>query len=384
MEDYKKLIDVAKQETGLSEFGGSSFREGLEILVSSLNREARLNALGDRALRERIIGHLKQRLQVESWYERHPEIADVEILAPLFGLSLPRTGSTALAFLLACDPNVRFLSSREASAPCPPPCMMTDRASHRTEAGEVDREAGKGSHTPSAPDGPMECLDILSLDFKSQIFQAFALIPAYSDWLIDADLAPAYFYERRVLKLLQWRETPRPWRLKSPMHLLYLPDLDKIFPDARFVMTHRDPVAVILSVATVYADIAGHFTDELDLHYLGRLNVRTWGEGIRRAVAYRDRGNQHRFYDISFQDMQRDPVGQVRGLYDWLGEAVTPAFEANMAAWWKKNEAAREAAAKPDPARFGIDLDELTSLFSDYRARMKEWTQSRAASPILG
>ena len=111
----------------------------------------------------------------------------------------------------------------------------------------------------------MECLDLMALDFKSQMFQAFAQIPSYSEWLLErADFTSTYRYERRVLKLLQWGEPTRPWRLKSPAHVLSLDYLDRVFPDARFVMTHRDPTDVMLSVADVYADIVGGFSDEID------------------------------------------------------------------------------------------------------------------------
>jgi hypothetical protein len=374
MEDYKQLITVAEAETGLSDFGGDSFREGLEILIGSLNREARLNALGDRALRERIVGHLKQRLQVEAWYARHPEIAEVELLPPLFGVSLPRTGSTALSFLLSSDPNIRYLRAWESAAPCPPPSTVKGPDPRRGAASEADRAAGKTSHTPTGIDGPMECLDLMALDFKSQMFPAFAMAPTYADWLMNANLETTYLYHRRVLKLLQWGEPVRPWRLKAPAHLLFLPDLDKAYPDARFVMTHRDPTEVILSIATVYSDIAANFTDELDPHFMGALNVKLWSEGIRRAIAFRDAGADGRFYDIHFRAMHKDPVGQVRGLYAWLGEPVSPEFAANMEAWWDQNTASREAAAKPDPRKFGLDLDEVSKLFADYRRRMEQWT----------
>ena len=89
----------------------------------------------------------------------------------------------------------------------------------------------------------------MALDFKAHYFQAFAYVPSYSDWLLDADLTSTYRYERRALKLLQWGSPTRPWRLKCPSHLLWLDHLDEVFPDARFVMTHRDPTEVMVSVA---------------------------------------------------------------------------------------------------------------------------------------
>src|SRR5262249_35602723 len=101
---HDDLMADAVAETGLDDFGDDSFREGLEILVRALGHEARLNAAGEAFLYPRIVGHLAQRLQVEDWYRRHPEIDDVVIGMPLFGVSLPRTGSTALSCLLAQDP----------------------------------------------------------------------------------------------------------------------------------------------------------------------------------------------------------------------------------------------------------------------------------------
>jgi len=379
MEDYKALIAVAQAETGLGDFGGDTFREGLEILVGALNREAKLNAVGESVLRERIVGHLKQRLQVEDWYARHPEIDEVEIPSPLFGVSLPRTGSTALSFLLASDPGIRYLRAWESNAPCPPPSTVSGPDPRRGASTGMDQAAGK-SHTPTGVDGPMECLDLMALDFRSNMFPALAMVPTYADWLLAADMESTYRYHRRVVKLLQWGETPRPWRLKCPAHLLSLPDLDKAYPDARFVMTHRDPTEVILSIATVYTEIAANFSDALDPHFMGALNVRTWSEGMRRAIAFREAGNDQRFHDIHFRAMQRDPVGQVRGLYQWLGEEVSPEFEANMAAWWDHNTASRQPSDKPDPGRFGVDLAEVSALFADYRCRMERWTQPGAAA----
>ncbi len=374
MENHKDLIALAQAETGLSDFGGDSFREGLEILVHSLNREAKLNAVGKSALRERIVGHLKQRLQVEDWYARHPEIGDEQLRSPLFGVSLPRTGSTALSFLLSSDPGIRYLRAWESNAPCPPPSTVTAPDPRRGAATKVDQATGTKSHTPTGIDGPMECLDLMALDFRSQMFPAFAMVPTYADWLLNADMESTYLYEQRVLKLLQWGEPARPWRLKAPAHLLALPALDGAFPNARFVMTHRDPTEVILSIATVYTEIASIFSDELDPHFMGELNVKVWSEGMRRAMAFRDAGNDDRFYDIHFRAMHEDPIGQVRGLYKWLGEEVSPKFEANMAAWWDENTASRETKAKPDPKRFGVDLDEVSKLFAEYRQRMEQWT----------
>jgi hypothetical protein len=217
----------------------------------------------------------------------------------------------------------------------------------------------------------------MALDFKAQIFAALAQIPSYSAWLLDADLTSTYLYERRVLKLLQWRFPAKPWQLKAPTHVLYLDHLDHAFPDARFVMTHRDPTEVMVSVAAVYADIVARFTDHLDAPYLGRLNVEQWSIGMHRALAVRDHGNDARFYDIDFRAMHRDPIGEVRGLYAWLGDPVSDEFAAGMNRWWKHNAETREPSTYVDAATLGLDLDRIRPLFADYTARAAAWTSTR-------
>ncbi|GLK46653.1 MULTISPECIES: sulfotransferase family protein [Novosphingobium] len=373
MEIATELMAAAQGQTGLADFGDDGFREGLERLVLALNTEARLTSAGEHALRDRILLHLRQRLMVEDWYARHPEIDDEDIRSPLFGVSLPRTGSSALSYLLSSDPGVRYLRVWESSQPCPPPSTVDGPDPRRgASASAADETLKGGSRTPSGIDGAMECQDLMALDFRSQIFQAFAQVPSYSQWLLETAHSGTYAYHKRTLRLLQWGEPARPWRLKAPTHMLYLNALDAAYPDARFVMTHRDPTDVMLSVATVYAEIIGKFTDHVDHAYIGELNVQCWSEAMTRAIAFREAGNDHRFFDIHFRAMQADPLGEVRRLYDWLGETISPAFAQAMAAWWESNTAA-ERMAKPDPARFGLDPQAVRARFADYLNHMDQW-----------
>jgi hypothetical protein len=375
-----ELLSAASDETGLTDFGDESFREGLERLVRSVNHEATLNEFGASVLPLLLTRLLKSRLEIEDWYRRHPEIADAQITAPLIGLGLPRTGSTALSFLLAADPNARSLRLWESSQPCPPPSTVDppDPRIAATEANmAIQNEMNPRLATlvPSAPTGPMECQELMALDFRAHYFPAFAHLPSYTEWLLDADLTSTYRYERRALQLLQWGEPRRPWRLKCPSHLLWLDALDTVFPDARFVMTHRDPTDVMVSVADVYHEVGKQFSDDLDLPYLGRLNVDQWVTGMDRLLAFRDAGRDDRFFDIGFAAMQADPIGEVRRLYDWLGEPVTAEFETAMKVWWAENSAHREQSVHPEPEVFGLDLDEVRGRFARYTARMNDWTR---------
>ena len=363
MASSDELLSAAVIRTGLDDFGDDAFREGLEILLRALDA-ARLNARGEGFVYGRIAGYLEQRLHVEDWYRRHPEIDDIPIEAPLFGLGLPRTGSTALSCLLAQDPNVRYVRRWESAQPCPP--SSTVQGVDPRIPTEEKVVVGSRFHVPHNTHDPMECLDIMAMDFKSQIFQAFAAIPEYSDWLVS---------ERRLHVDLPVREASAQAdavrRTAATLDAQVASRtccrwtaLDAVFPDARFVMTHRDPTDVLLSVVDLYADMVGGFSDHLDRRYLGRLNVEHWSVGMDRAVKFRDGGADHRFYDVDFRAMAADPIGEVRGLYAWLGEPVSAEFERQMASWWEHNAANREPSCSADPAEFGLDLEAIRPLFA--------------------
>ncbi len=374
MENYKELMSIARSESGLDDFGSDTFLEGLELLTADLESKANLNAIGEHVIRSRILEHLKQRLQIEDWYRRHPEIDEVEIKAPLIGISLPRTGSTALSFLLAQDPNARSLLRWEATHPCPPPSTVKGLDPRVEAEWKASQATGLKSHTPTGISSPAECQDLMALDFKSQIFLAFAQVPNYGEWLLNADLSSTYHYEKRALKLLQWGCPNKPWRIKAPSHLLYLDHLVKAFPDARFVMTHRDPADVILSVINVYYDIVSNFSDTADKEYIAQLNINMWPEGMRRTLALRqDPEFNSRFYDIHFRAMHKDPISEVRGLYEWLGETVSTEFEQNMETFWKKNSENREPNAKRPAEEFGFDPEQVRPEFAEYTRKMAEW-----------
>lgn len=137
-------------------------------------------------------------------------------------------------------------------------------------------------------------------------------------------------------------------------------------------MTHRDPPDTIVSVTDVCAVHSARFTDEVDMKFLGAVNVEHWSVGMQRALAFRDK-HPDRFYDIGFRAMQSDPITQVRGLYDWLGQPVTAEFEAGMKQWWHENAENREKNVHPDPSAFGIDLDQIRPLFAEYTSRMSAY-----------
>ena len=371
-----QLLQRAQAATSLDDFGEDSFREGLEILVASVDTEARLTERGRMGFEAQIVDLLACRLQVEHWYRLHPEIDAQEIVAPLIGLGLPRTGSTALSCLLAEDPAVRSIRNWEASAPCPPPESATELTDPRIEVAKrmVARRhelfPRKKMMLPSSATMPTECQTYMGYDFKTQLFQALWQVPTYTQWLNhQADLVPTYRYVKRVLKLLQWRCPPTRWRLKNPSHIVFIDALAKVFPDARYWMTHRDIASVIPSVADLYYELIKASSDDVDRTYLGRSNTEWCELGMRRVIAFRDAGNDHRFFDIHFAPFQKDPISAIAQLYKFLGEEFTTEARARMEAWRRDTPRDKHGEHSYHAADFGIELGQLRERFRFYSER---------------
>jgi hypothetical protein len=371
-----ELMQRAQAATSLEDFGEDSFREGLERLVTSADRQARLTERGRLGFDMQVVDLLANRLQVEHWYQLHPEIDQQQIVAPLIGLGLPRTGSTALSCLLAEDPAVRCIRNWEAMKPCPPPESASPHRDPRIAVAEqmvLKRQQmfpRKMAMLPSSATMPTECQTYMGYDFRSHLFQALWQVPDYADWLNHrADLVPTYRYVRRVLKLLQWRCPPVRWRLKNPSHIVFIDALDQVFPDARYWMTHRDIGKVIPSVADLYFELIRASSDEVDKPYLGELNAHWCELGMSRMIAFREAGNEHRFFDIHFAPFQRDPFPILQQLYDFLGEKLSDAALERMRAWRRDTPRDRHGEHHYDAADFGLDLPQLRERFGFYTRR---------------
>ncbi len=375
-----ELVDRARAQTGLDEFGGDSWREGLEVLLRSALTESRLNRSGEAGFYGSIERTLANRLQIESWFARHPEIAEQEVHVELLGVGLPRTGSTALAHMLGEDRSVRSLRMWEAIAPCPPPGVSPEGDEARIAIAEGAVAAANQvaprlrSMLPQSATGPFEDHDLMSFEFKSQVYLSMGRLPSYATWLLDCDMESTYRYERRVLQLLQWRCGPSRWQLKSPSHTPFLGAFEKVFPEARYVMTHRDPSKVLPSLADLFCTLGAAGNESLDPLEVAELNMAQWSLALDRCQSFRAAGREEKFYDVAFSAFQSDPIAEIRALYGWLGRRLGADAEQRMRDWWS-TERRQETLAKPDPSEFGITEAALAARFGAYRARF---------APLLG
>jgi hypothetical protein len=371
----EEMMAAACAQTGLTDFGGDSFREGLEVFCDSASNEAQLNAVGAMAAPGLVLGSLVNRLKVTDYVKQHPGVAREKIEAPLVVVGMFRAGTTFLTYLMEKDPRHRPLLRWEAGDSVPPPApetLATDPriAASRMAMAMLDQINPRVRMVQSEePDGPTECIAVLNQDFKSLVWEALANVPSYGRWLQATDHASAYAWHHRVLQVLQSGGVRGRWSLKSPHHALHLGPLTATYPDARLVLMHRDPTVLCASVCSLITTLTGTFSDADHQRYIAE----HWTEMLERSVAaveaFRAANPRVRIVDVQYAELVRDPIATMRRVYAAFGEELEgPALEA-MSAHVQSHPKGRFGQHKYDLAEFGLDGPAIAERFRRYVER---------------
>lgn len=370
-----ELVEEAVASAGLDDFGGDDFRTGLGVLAEALRSEAQLNDIGAVAVRAQIVGALTNRLRIVDYAKQHPEVTDERIEAPLIVVGMFRAGTTLLSQLLDQDRNNRALLSWEVADSVPPPTPENFRSGPRVEAVRAGQQmlsqinpAIDTVHHEQA-DQATECLAVLGQDFKSLIWEAVTIVPSYSAWLAGVDYLSAYQHHHRVLQVLQHGGVRGRWTLKSPQHALALETLTAIYPDARLVLLHRDPVMLCGSVCSLIRTLSATFSDADHRVWIGEHWVDVLATCIDRVAAFRDARPDHPIIDVQYADLMRDPIGTVAGIYEAAGWSLDDRAAAAMAAHLADNPRGKYGAHRYDLAEFGVDEAAIRDRFAGYVSR---------------
>lgn len=381
--DPAALVDAAVAETGLDDFGGDdvggdAWREGLDVLVDALNREARLHELGAAVVAGELQGYLRDRLRIVEHRHRHPEVADADVVPPIVVVGQGRTGTTILFDLLAQDPATRVPLTWEVDRPIPPPETATYDTDPRID--EVDATlAGvdlvlpgfRAMHPMGARLG-QECVRITAGDFRSMIFPTQYRVPSYARWLLhEADMTSAYRWHRAFLQHLQSRHPARRWVLKSPGHIWCLGALLAEYPGALLVQTHRDPLRIVASVSSLVATLRRLATDESTIPDAAAEFADYILLGLDRSVDARDDGTvpPARVVDVQFADFMADPFVTIRVVYDRLGLELTEDAEQRMRAFLAANPQDKHGGHRYTFTDTGLDADALRARAERYQQR---------------
>jgi hypothetical protein len=371
------LIDTAKAQTGLSDFGDPSFQEPLEVLCRALRTEAELNPLGVCLQAEIVVRYLANRLLVEDLLKRHPVIRDVSLAPPIIIAGMTRTGTSHLHNLLAADPGSRSLPHWEGLEPVLPadqqpaptlPDPRIARAEQYLTMLNVLMPHFRRMHEMSS-NYRDEDIALLGLDLSCLLLELNAHVPSYRDWYKATDQTRSYRYLRTIVQALTWQRGPNRWVLKSPQHLEQLRPLKAAFPDATVVFTHRDPARIVASLATMVAYSRRTHRDKVDLMQVGRYIADRVKDFLTAALEDRDVWPQSQSIDVSFQEFMADEIGTVERIYARAGVPLTDQAQESMRVYREQHQRERHGLIAYDLSVFGLDADEIRDSVRPYIER---------------
>ena len=388
--DPHALRAAATSTTGLDDFGDHWWEEPFERLCSALDGEARLHLPGRIRTRGELQLILQNRLRLVDAWTRHPAIDAQPVVAPLVVTGLGRSGTTLLHELLSCDPDNRPPLLWELLHSVPP-----DGTEFADDATSYERWA---SHTAALCDDeirlmdemvpafstmhenggglPTECIFLFAHQFSSDVYTGLYNVGDYTVWRSGQDQAPVYDWHRRMLGTLQWvRPDPTVrWVLKAPSHLSALPLLFATYPDARVVITHRDPLRVVGSLADLMATLHWMHSDHVDYGVLVEFMAMGLEMQMDAVTAERDRGiiPDDRISDVVYHELVADPAGTVERLYGDWGLPVSDVFRSNLDSYVGARHDGRDQAGPRHDYSFadtGLDLDTHRALVAPYQER---------------
>jgi hypothetical protein len=352
--------------------------EALAALLRACATEAELSALGRLSLRwdiQRLLKNLRRLRQEEI---RAPALRQELVAAPLIITGLPRSGSTFLHRLLTADPDT-----------IAPECWQTVFPYPEAEAAGSDRRRARVDRQlrwfadlapelqkvhPLDSGTPQECTEITAHVFQSLRFDTTYHVPSYARWLAARGHLAAYHFHRRFLQHLQhqdWREQGRRrrWVLKSPDHVFALTALRAVYPDARVVFLHRDPLHVLASVAHLTEVLRAPFTRRIDRAGIGRQVTDDWARGA--DILVRDLRHPHfpaaQVLHLQYEDVARRPVETAQRLYRHFGLTLSEQARAGMARLVATTPRGGYGENHYEHAAHGIDPDEVRERFGEYR-----------------
>jgi len=380
--DPQQLKAEAQRRTGFSDFGDPDHEEPFRILCHALAMEAGLTPQGRVQAVERVVQRLMERLLMEGWFRRYPEIADEQITAPLIIAGLPRTGTTMLYRMLAAADGFAAPLFYEVSQP--PPAVDWDfrpQSDTRIAAAEAAVAAMMAtmpelaSIYPFEAMAPEESIFLYGPSFRTTREQSYAHVPSFDRWFRTADKRPAYTYLKRALQLLQWHRRRsgrwidgKRWLLKTPDHLHGLQELLEVFAGAQVIQTHRDPLQTIPSICSFIRVLHRPAIANDDSREIGRAWSDMFAASMQQVLEVRAR-HPDRFLDVWYRETVEAPRKVAEDVFAFIRQPLSESVWGEMEKWREANKREQRPLHHYTLEEFGLSENQIKQQFSAYRER---------------
>jgi hypothetical protein len=373
--DPDELVATAAATEGHDDFGPPTWRANYDVLLRAVARESELHLAGRIVTRTEVLRSLRTRLGLAARWERDPGVLDRPVTNPVFVVGFARSGTSILHELLALEPTVRAPRTWELLQPADAAAggEVAARARHtgdHVHAFWADLQPEYATMHHNAGDLPNECIFATAHEFLSDHWSGVHVAPTYAVHLATADHIAAYRYHRRVLQTLQG-ETSTQWVLKAPSHLPTLATLLAVYPDARVVHIHRDPLRAVPSTLSLMGTLKWMRCTNVDMARLARPTAKGFAAMLDGIIAGRAAGTlpDERFVDVRYTDLVRDPGGMVERVHDALDWPTGPSVALRARDHVAASPRGGRGAHRYSLAAFGLDRGELEARFAAYRER---------------
>jgi hypothetical protein len=366
-----ELIDQARASTGIADpgdLGDGDWEARLRALVDAVN-QSDLHVVGRLMTREELLRCLGTRFVVGERRRRDASIADEAIEAPVIVTGPARSGTTILFELLGLDPGLRTPTATEVIHPVPPPGSGNDERRAMTEAEQelwADVQPEFAAMHELRSDLPVECITLCAPSFAGSHWSM--VLTDQGDWQPDvtADLA----FHRVLLQTVQHGRPARRWLLKTPGYVFMLDELLAAYPDARIVLTHRDPARTMPSTVSTAAMVRWLRTDSVDLEAFSALIGALFSDALNTIARRRGDGSLPGICgDVRFADLMDDPVGAIAGAYRAIGRELTDEHRDAITRYVAAKPRRRHGAHHYTAEDWGFDAARLRADLADYMAR---------------
>lgn len=376
-----KIIAKAKKKANFKGELPYQLETGLRKSIESIENEAKPNTFGSLAVKTQFEKALYQRLKVEQEISANPEIEKTAINQPVFIIGMPRTGTSILHALMHEDSSNRSPLAWECLLPHPLPTPENFNDNPQLDSIRKDFDQlfklvpdFKKKHHMEA-DSPQECIGVNALDFNSFQLAAQLYVPSFLEWFFnEADRSSTMRFHKRFLQYLQSGGVKAErWLLKSPIHLMRLPEIFEIYPDARIIMTHRHPSKVVASAASLVSSVRSLYSDDEDPLRTGIEHLGVWSSYFDRFLEDRKKLNkEEQIIDLQFEDFVKDQLGTVKKIYNKFDWNLDKASEERMAEFLAQNPKDKHGAHNYTLADFGLTDEQINEKYSNYTTFLEQ------------